>query len=452
MTSGRAVGDEREPSEGERPVVEAADELRDPPSEPRIDVELPGSLSGAFDRADDLALPAGHAGGDEPAPELSSARRMAALVAALQAQAVAGEAAELSGDDMEELPTPPPLPLAEGERGPSPWTGPAVEVTVGEVRVPLAARASSALGEDGIFTSAPADPLAVPARNEARQGRPHPPAPTPVAAPARAAEGGDAERSRPAAAGRSKAWFELVFDEDYPRTLPHLTSTATRCEVDFLEQALGVGKGADIIDLGCGTGRHAVELAARGYTRVTAFDLSLPLLIRGADDSQRRGLKVNFVHGDLRELDRQEQYEAAYCLGTSFGFFDDETNRRVLQSMCRALRVGGRLLLEVVNRDYIVRGLPARLGWEGEGCLVLEEVDFNFYTSRLHNRRAVVFMDGRHVEHLISIRCYSLHELGKLLHHAGLRVLEVSGHWAHRGRFFGSDSAALIVLAERRAP
>ncbi|MBK6846644.1 MAG: class I SAM-dependent methyltransferase [Proteobacteria bacterium] len=251
-------------------------------------------------------------------------------------------------------------------------------------------------------------------------------------------------------AERSKAWFEVIFDEDHLRTLPQVTAASTRCEVDFLEQALHPDKDAEIIDLGCGIGRHALELAARGYSKVTGFDLSLPLLIRGADESQRRGLKVNFVHGDFRELDRREQYQAAYCLSTSFGFFDDETNRRVLQSICRSLRVGGRLLLEVVNRDYIVRGLPARLGWEGEGCLVLEEVEFNFYTSRLHNRRAVVFMDGRHIEHVISIRCYSLHELGKLLHHAGFRVLDVSGHWAHRGRFFGNDSAALIVLAERR--
>ena len=75
--------------------------------------------------------------------------------------------------------------------------------------------------------------------------------------------------------------------------------------------------------------------------------------------------------------------------------------------------------------------------------MVLEEVDFNFHTSRVDVRRSVVFQDGRQVEQEISIRAYSLHELGKLLRQAGFRVLDVSGGLATRGQFFGA------ILAER---
>jgi len=62
-----------------------------------------------------------------------------------------------------------------------------------------------------------------------------------------------------------------------------------------------------------------------------------------------------------------------------------------------------------------------------------------------------VFEDGRHLEQEFSVRSYSLHELGKILHHAGFRVLEVSGHIAHRARFFGNNSRCLVLLAEKRA-
>ena len=107
-------------------------------------------------------------------------------------------------------------------------------------------------------------------------------------------------------------------------------------------------------------------------------------------------------------------------------------------------------ILEVLNRDYAIRELPTRVWWEGDSCVVLEEVDFNFFTSRITSKRSVVFADGRHLEQELSLRSYSLHELGKLLHHAGFRVLEVSGSIAHRARFFGNHSRSLIMLAEKR--
>ena len=159
---------------------------------------------------------------------------------------------------------------------------------------------------------------------------------------------------------------------------------------------------------------------------------------------------MNFVHGDFRELSFGDQFDAVYCLFTTFGYFDDDTNRKMIQAVNNALRVGGRFLLDVVNRDYIIRDLPARIWWEGNACVILEEVDFNYFTSRIISKRSVVFEDGRHLEQEISVRSYSLHELGKIMHHAGFRVLEVSGHLAHRTRFFGNSSRSLVLLAEKR--
>jgi SAM-dependent methyltransferase len=193
-----------------------------------------------------------------------------------------------------------------------------------------------------------------------------------------------------------------------------------------------------------------MELAARGY-HVVGLDLSLPLLIRGADEAQRRGLNINFVHGDMRELTFDAQFDGVYCVFSTFGYFDDETNKRVAQNFCRALKPGGRLVLDVLNRDYVIGDLPTRVWWEGDGCVVLEEVDFNYFSSRVISNRSVVFEDGRQLEQEIAMRAYSLHELGKLLHSAGFRVVEVSGGLATRGRFFGHDSKQIIVVAEKRA-
>ena len=250
---------------------------------------------------------------------------------------------------------------------------------------------------------------------------------------------------------RAKPWYEEVFDEDFLRTLPFMTPEQTGREIRFIREALCPPKGGEVLDVGCGYGRHALELAQQGL-RMTGLDLSLPMLIRAADNAQKRGLSVNFVHADMREMNFNGQFDAAYCVLSSFGYFDEETNLRVASSICRALKPGGRFLLDIINRDYIVGDLPSRVWWEGDGCVVLEEVDFNYHTSRVLIRRSVVFGNGRQSEQEISMRAYSLHEVGKLLRQAGLRVLDVSGGLGTKSRFFGSASRNIMAICERPAP
>ncbi|MEP6652336.1 MAG: methyltransferase domain-containing protein [Myxococcales bacterium] len=260
----------------------------------------------------------------------------------------------------------------------------------------------------------------------------------------------EALAERPRRPKRSKPWYEEVFDESYLRTLPFMTAEQTLQEVDFIESSLGLPRGSEVLDVGCGYGRHAIELVQRGLS-VTGLDLSLPLLIRAADESQRRSVSVNFVHADMREISFERQFSGAYSMLTSFGYFDDESNLRVAEGIARALKPGGRFLIDVLNRDYVVGDLPARVWWEGDGCVVLEEVDFNFNTNRVLTHRSVVFEDGQQLEQEISVRVYSLHELGKLLRQAGFRVIEVSGSIPTRGHFFGAHSRNLLILAERRS-
>jgi len=310
------------------------------------------------------------------------------------------------------------------------------------VDAPLVGQARSATPAEHPVAS-PAVPPPIPAKAAT------PARGMPEQSPADLAAVPEALEERPRRPRRSKPWYEEVFDENYLRTLPFMTPEQTLREVDFIENSLSPEKGARVLDVGCGYGRHSIELVQRGLA-VTGLDLSLPLLIRAADEAQKRALSVNFVHSDMRSLAFDREFDSAYCMLTSFGYFDEETNAKVAEGMARALKPGGRLLLDVVNRDYIVSDLPARIWWEGDGCVVLEEVEFNFNTSRILTHRSVVFEDGRQLDQEISVRAYSLHELGRVLRQAGFRVLEVSGSIYTPGRFFGASSRNLLILAERR--
>jgi SAM-dependent methyltransferase len=474
------------------PIQPARPATRHPGAAPLVTVSL-GATPADFFAADSTPPP--------PSKTTASQAVGAAPVAVLRESA--GSDAELSGDAIELIPAtagqlPPPAFRAESTEQDTPRDGirlggsplsPATEIlteprevepdAVEMLEAPQAAPEVPAepreVEPDAVEMLESAEHLTVPGV-EPEKPTVHAPAPPPVPSeppappsppprPSAIAAALFDEYQTPVSGGdpipealarrtlqkRAKPWYEEVFDEDFLRTLPFMTPAQTAREVDFIREALSPPKGGEVLDVGCGYGRHALELAQQGL-RLTGLDLSLPMLIRAADHAQRRGLAVNFVHADMREMTYNGQFDAAYCMLSSFGYFDEETNLRVATAICRALKPGGRFLLDIINRDYIIGDLPSRVWWEGDGCVVLEEVDFNYHTSRVLIRRSVVFGTGRQSEQEISLRAYSLHEVGKLLRQAGLRVLDVSGGIATKSKFYGAASRNILAVCERPAP
>lgn len=243
-------------------------------------------------------------------------------------------------------------------------------------------------------------------------------------------------------------WFEEAFGAHYAALLGAEHAARAEAEVEFILGSTKFKAGARVLDVGCGTGEHAIALAQRGFS-VTGLDASAPLLERAIKSSQSAMAGVQFVHGDMRELSSPEPYDLVVCLGTTLGYFDDETNRKCIARLAAAVTPGGRLVLHVFNRDQIIGRLPARSWWQTEGCLVLDEANMNYFTNRLHVHRTVAFDDGRQIEHDIHVRGYSAHELGKACVDAGLRVLEISGSIHTRTRFYGSTSPEIWLVLER---
>ena len=244
------------------------------------------------------------------------------------------------------------------------------------------------------------------------------------------------------------AWFSELFNADFFLGAPATSSAHTEREAEFIARALGVASGGRLLDLACGYGRHAIALAARGYDLV-GLDLSLDMLKAALARAQKASLAIKFVHGDMRDLNFQQVFDGAYCVDTSFGYFSEPENLMVLRGLSDALKSGGRLLLDVANRDYCLKSVPTRNWWEGDGCLVQEDVEFDYVASRVAIKRFSVFADGTQQESNISVRLYALHELTRMLQVAGFEIREVSGHRHTPGAFFGAESARLMVVAQK---
>jgi SAM-dependent methyltransferase len=255
---------------------------------------------------------------------------------------------------------------------------------------------------------------------------------------------GDASAAR----RKGRLWWEELFNDDYLRAAEKVTDDQIGREVTFIEESLGVERHGTLLDLACGTGRHATELARRGY-EVVGLDLSLPMLARAGEDAQDRGAKLNFVQGDMREMAFEEQFDGVYCWSTSFGYFEEDKNAHVVERIGRSLKAGGRFLLDVVNRDFLIRHAPSLAWFEGDGCVCMDEMNVDFITSRLKVKRTLMLDDGRSREIDYSMRVYSLHELGRILHEHGFKVREVSGRVETPGVFFGEESPRTIILSEK---
>ena len=272
---------------------------------------------------------------------------------------------------------------------------------------------------------------------------------TPASAPAKEPPTPDLAAAK--AAQRSKTrqpWWEDLFNEDFMRASSRVSDEHVRREVTFIEESLGVAAGGVVLDLGCGAGHHAVEFASRGYG-VVGYDLSLYQLALAADVAQERGQKINFLQGDMREMAFEEMFDGVFSWNTSFGYFEEDKNLAVAQRVFKALRPGGMFLIDVINRDFAAASAPCTVWYEGDSCVCMDDMSVDYISSRLRVKRSIILDDGRTKESLFSLRLYSLHELGKLLHEVGFRVTEASGHPATPGVFFGPNSPRIIMLAQR---
>jgi SAM-dependent methyltransferase len=248
------------------------------------------------------------------------------------------------------------------------------------------------------------------------------------------------------------AWYDEVFDGKYDRFISFkFTPEEDQKEAEFIRKALKLRPGEEVLDLACGWGRHAIPLARRGI-RITGLDCTE----RYIEKARRRAgdLPAEFVVGDMREIDWEERFDAAYCFFTSFGFFDDETNSDVLRRISRALKPGGRFLIDTQNRELWGSDDPGfqefiEFEKDGRQYAIVNDSDFDVETSRV-NARLRLYGDPEGPEEMcFSVRLYSLAELRWLMRQAGLEV---------SGQYGGSDASTytiksqrMVVVAEKRA-
>ena len=246
-------------------------------------------------------------------------------------------------------------------------------------------------------------------------------------------------------------WYVDFFGSDYQEAYGHIfTMERTEKEVLFVERTLGLSSNSRLLDLCCGQGRHSVLLASHGL-KVTGQDLSREYLEQAGRSAKEQGVHLDLLCNDMRDIPFKDHFDAVINMFSAFGYLEsDEENLKVLKAVREALKPGGRVLLDMINREWVVSNYDQSDWRQGEdGTLYLEHRELDLVTSRNHVTFTIVKSDGSRrdtVGH--HIRLYTLTETLNLLSKAGLDFVEVYGGFD--GEAYSIDTRRMIVVAQKR--
>ena len=241
-----------------------------------------------------------------------------------------------------------------------------------------------------------------------------------------------------------KGTWEEFFDAHAPIYDQNEFTKDTYREVDFLLDELRLRPGASILDVGCGTGRHSIELAKRGYV-MTGIDLSAQMLGKAAETANAAGVDVEWVHSDATQFSLPRRFDGAICLCEgAFGLLgsgDDAITQPlvILRNICRSLKPEAKAVFTVLNGFAMIRRNQTKEVEEGRfNPLTLVEVSDHAPREGLPEIR-------------VRERAFVPTELSLLFRLAGMRVLNMwggtAGNWGRRT--IDLDEIEIMIVAHK---
>ncbi len=228
---------------------------------------------------------------------------------------------------------------------------------------------------------------------------------------------------------------------------PLLTTERTACEIDFVLSSANCPTGGRILDVGCGPGRHSIELAQRGYT-VVGIDPSATMIAAAKERASAAGVSPDFQQVAGEDFITDETFDAAICLFTTLGQIEDhKDNHPIIPRVAAALRPGGVFIVEVPQREWVSSNLkPAdRFGGGDRYTDVTRQFDTD------ENAVTEIFT---HVapddtqRYILRYRLYSLDELSILLEKDRFGIVAIYGDYNRSPLTI--TSPVIVLVAQRK--
>ena len=252
-----------------------------------------------------------------------------------------------------------------------------------------------------------------------------------------------------------KQWYEELFENYAIKYDKESFTQGTIGECDFIEKEINYNKEAKIIDIGCGTGRHSIELARRGY-KVVGVDLSESMLKRAKQKAIEENLQIIFEKQDARDLSYLNQFDLVImlCEGGFSLMETDEMNFQILQNAANALRPKGKFIFTTLNGLFpLFHSVKDFLNTEAKAeNATYGDCSFDLMTFRDTNTIYIEDDSGQSKEIRSNERYYVPSEITWLLKTLNFSTIDILG--ANLGAFSRSDKLStedfeMLVIAEK---
>ena len=241
-------------------------------------------------------------------------------------------------------------------------------------------------------------------------------------------------------------WYRDWFDEDYLSLYPHRSDKEACHFVETIWNKLNLEAGVIVGDFPCGPGRHSKAFAKLG-AQVTGLDLSEVMIKLAHETTAGMYPQPRFLHGDLRSLPFETEFELVVNLFTSFGYFEDEAeNERVFSELVRVLISGGTLLIDTVNPLWLIDNFSPKEIIKTEQFEAIAEKEL-IDNNRRVIKRIKLTRDGKTRKITESVRLYRTKDFESLITRYGLELLEFWGDYD--GNPYSESTPRLILLARK---
>jgi len=254
---------------------------------------------------------------------------------------------------------------------------------------------------------------------------------------------------------KAKQWYEALFENYAAKYDNEVFTQGTDGECDFIETELKFNKSLKILDVGCGTGRHAIELSKRGYS-VTGIDLSENQLARAKEKAAKNNLTIDFQKQDARHLPFIKEFDVAImlCEGGFPLMETDEMNYQILKSVTQSLKDKAIFISTTLNGLFPLYHSVEEFtaSNSAEGNATYRSNTFDLMTFRDHNITEVEDDSGVKKTLVCNERYYVPSEITWLLKSLGYKKIDIYG--AKLGAFSRKDTLTtedfeMLVIAER---
>ncbi|MCR9106547.1 MAG: methyltransferase domain-containing protein [Gammaproteobacteria bacterium] len=251
-------------------------------------------------------------------------------------------------------------------------------------------------------------------------------------------------------------WWKTLFNSVYLKTDGDVVENNenTKAEIDMLLQACELDQDSELLDLCCGQGRHTLELARRGFNNLHGFDRSQYLIRLARKRARTEGLRVKFSEGDARRIHLPESSkDCVIIMGNSFGYFErEEDDLEVLRSIMRVLRSRGKLVLDVVDAQWMAKNFePRTWEWIDQEHFVNRERSLSADGKRIVSREVVTHANvGVIADQFYAERLYSEEDLRSILGDLGFTDIVCHGSLqsgSTRGQDLGMMANRLFLSA-----